>query len=91
MKYAVETGSGAMTYIPSFIDWFSHSKVDRGGYTETQIHRHTQRDGMEIAQNYFHFFQNKEVWPLRHQLRHGKQVTQKRRKIIINLLYCEFS
>jgi hypothetical protein len=35
MEYAVETGSGAMTYIPSFI------KIDSG------IHRHT--DSIEIA------------------------------------------
>jgi hypothetical protein len=34
--YAVEMGSGAMIYIPSFIEWFRHSKVDIGGYTDTQ-------------------------------------------------------
>jgi hypothetical protein len=34
MKYIVETGSGSMIYIPSFIDWFSHSEVERG------LHRH---------------------------------------------------
>jgi hypothetical protein len=42
MKYAVEVGSGAMIYITKFHkDWFQHSKVDRGGYTDT--------DSMEIA------------------------------------------
>jgi hypothetical protein len=35
MKYAIETGSGSMIYIQSFIDWFSHSEVERG-YTDTQ-------------------------------------------------------
>jgi hypothetical protein len=34
MKYAVEMGSGAMIYIPSFIYWLRHSKVD-GGDTQT--------------------------------------------------------
>jgi hypothetical protein len=32
MKYAVEMGSGAMFHK----DGFSHSKVDEGGYTDTQ-------------------------------------------------------
>jgi hypothetical protein len=37
MKYAVEMGSGAMIYITKFHkDWFRHSKVDGGGYTDTQ-------------------------------------------------------
>jgi hypothetical protein len=45
MKYAVERGSGAMIYIPSFDkDWFRLSKVDGGG----GIHRHI--DSMEISQ-----------------------------------------
>jgi hypothetical protein len=40
MKYAVEMGSGAMIYIPSFIrDWFRHSKVGGG----VEIHRQTSR------------------------------------------------
>jgi hypothetical protein len=35
MKYAVEMGSGAMIYMPSFIEyWFRHSKVDKVGYTD---------------------------------------------------------
>jgi hypothetical protein len=30
MNYAVEMGSGAMIYIPSFIkDWFRHSQVNK--------------------------------------------------------------
>jgi hypothetical protein len=41
MKYAVEIGSGAMIYIPSFI------KIGSGTRTLTRgIHRHT--DSMEI-------------------------------------------
>jgi hypothetical protein len=37
MKYAVEMGTDAMIYIPKFHkDWFSHSKVDGGGYTKIQ-------------------------------------------------------
>jgi hypothetical protein len=36
MKYAVEMGSDAMIYIPRFIDWFRHSKVNRGRFTDTQ-------------------------------------------------------
>jgi hypothetical protein len=39
MKYVAEMGSCAKVYLPGFIDWFSHSKVDIGGYT----------DSMEIA------------------------------------------
>jgi hypothetical protein len=35
MKYAVEMGSGAMMYIPSFIN-FRHSEVNRGGFIATQ-------------------------------------------------------
>jgi hypothetical protein len=41
MKYAVEMGSGNV-HTKFHKDWFSHSKVDRGG-----IRRHT--DSMEIA------------------------------------------
>jgi hypothetical protein len=38
MKYTVEMGSGAMIYIPSFINnWFRHSKINGGGgFTDTQ-------------------------------------------------------
>jgi hypothetical protein len=36
MNYAVEMGSDAMTYIQSFINWFSHSKDNKGGYIYTQ-------------------------------------------------------
>jgi hypothetical protein len=43
MKYTTDMVSGAMTYIPNFIDWFRHSKVVVGG----GIHRDTGR--MEIA------------------------------------------
>jgi hypothetical protein len=43
MKYAVEMGSGALMYIPSFIEIGSSiQKLMRGG-----THRHT--DSMEIA------------------------------------------
>jgi hypothetical protein len=42
MKYAVEMGSGAMTYIPSFIKIGSGIQKYIGG-----IHRHT--DSMELA------------------------------------------
>jgi hypothetical protein len=39
MKYAVEMGSGAMTYIPSFIKISSRiHKLEGGGYTYTLIH-----------------------------------------------------
>jgi hypothetical protein len=31
MKYTAEVGSGAMIYVK---DWFSHSKVDKGRYTD---------------------------------------------------------
>jgi hypothetical protein len=43
MKYAVEVGSGAMIYIPSFIKTGSGTQKLMGG----GIHRHT--DIMEIA------------------------------------------
>jgi hypothetical protein len=46
MKYAVEMGYDAMTYITSFIKTFTHSKVNR---EEVYI------DSMEIAQTYFMF------------------------------------
>jgi hypothetical protein len=42
MKYAIEMGSGAMIYIPSFIKIGSCIQKLMGG-----IHRHT--DSMEIA------------------------------------------
>jgi hypothetical protein len=42
MKYAVEMGSGAMIYIPSFMKTGSGTQKLIGG-----IHRHT--DSMEIA------------------------------------------
>jgi hypothetical protein len=36
MKYALEIGLDAMVYIPSFIkDWFRHSVVDKGEFTES--------------------------------------------------------
>jgi hypothetical protein len=36
MKYAVEMGSRAMTYLPMFHkDWFRLSKIDREGYTDS--------------------------------------------------------
>jgi hypothetical protein len=38
MKYTNEMGSSAMIYIPSFItDWFRHSNVDGGGYTDSKV------------------------------------------------------
>jgi hypothetical protein len=37
MNYAVEMGSDAMIHIQSFFkDWFRHSKVDWGGYADTE-------------------------------------------------------
>jgi hypothetical protein len=40
MKYAIEMGSGAMIYIPSFIKIDAGiQKVDRRGYTDTQTAR----------------------------------------------------
>jgi hypothetical protein len=39
MNYAVEMHSGPITHIVTFIYWFSHSKVNRGGCTQ----RHTDR------------------------------------------------
>jgi hypothetical protein len=49
MKYTVEMDSGAMIYIPSFINWFRHSKADRGGgYTDirTTCKMHKPASGM---------------------------------------------
>jgi hypothetical protein len=48
MKYATVMGSGAMIYIPSFINIGSDIKKLIGG-----LHRHT--DNMEIASAYFQF------------------------------------
>jgi hypothetical protein len=34
---AVEMGSGAMMYVPSFAKaWFRPSELDKGGFTDTQ-------------------------------------------------------
>jgi hypothetical protein len=52
MKYADETGSGAMIYTHR---WFSHSKVDKGTYTNLQAHR-----GHGDPKSLYLFFQNKE-------------------------------
>jgi hypothetical protein len=61
MKYAVEMGSGAMIYIPSFIKiGLSIQKVmERWEFGDSQKHRHT--DSMEIALTYFHFFKIRKV------------------------------
>jgi hypothetical protein len=53
MKYAVEMGSDALMYIPSFIKICSGIQTLIGG-----IHRHS--DSMEIAEAYFFFFLYKE-------------------------------
>jgi hypothetical protein len=41
MKYAVELGSGAKIYIYIYTeflkDWFMHSKVNRGGFTDCKV------------------------------------------------------
>jgi hypothetical protein len=63
MKYHVEMGSGAMTYIPSFIKTGLSIQKLKGG-----IHRHT--DSMKIAQSYFHFL-NKES-RLKNKILHAK-------------------
>jgi hypothetical protein len=47
MKYAVEMGSGAMIYIPSFINIGSGIQMLIGVNTETKTHGHT--DSMVIA------------------------------------------
>jgi hypothetical protein len=40
MKYAAEKGSSAMIYIYQVSkDWFRHSKVSKGVFTDTQIWR----------------------------------------------------
>jgi hypothetical protein len=39
MKYAVEMGSGAMIYIPSFIKIASGIQKLMGAYTDTYTHR----------------------------------------------------
>jgi hypothetical protein len=54
MKYAVEMGSGAVIYIPSFIKIGSGVRKLIGG-----IHRHT--DSMVIAQAYFNFLKVRKV------------------------------
>jgi hypothetical protein len=54
MKYAVEMGSGAMIYIPSFIKTGSAIHNLIGGYTDTQ----TQTFGDRIS--LLLFCQNKE-------------------------------
>jgi hypothetical protein len=42
MKYTVDMGSGAMIYMLSFIKIGSAiQKPEGGGYTDTQVHRHT--------------------------------------------------
>jgi hypothetical protein len=53
MKYAVQMGSGAMTYIPSFIKTGSGIQKFIEG-----IHRYT--DSMMIAYDYIYLFLNKE-------------------------------
>jgi hypothetical protein len=53
MKYAVEMGSGAMIYIPSFIKIGSDIQQLMVGGGGGPPHRYT--DSMEIAQAYFHF------------------------------------
>jgi hypothetical protein len=40
MKYAVEMGSGAMIYIPSFIK--TGSGINRPGYASTKINSHRE-------------------------------------------------
>jgi hypothetical protein len=52
MKYEVEMGSGAIIYIPSFIQIGSGIQRLIDG-----IHRHT--DSTEIAKAYFHLFKIK--------------------------------
>jgi hypothetical protein len=66
MKYVVEMYSGAMIYISSFIKIGSAiQKLIRG------IHRQTDRqtDRREIAEAYFYFFQNKESWLIKTDLK----------------------
>jgi hypothetical protein len=51
MKYAVEMGSGAVIYIPSFVKIGSRIHKLIGIFTGIQIGRHT--DSIEIARAYF--------------------------------------
>jgi hypothetical protein len=46
MTYTVEMGYDVMIYIPLFIDWFEHSKVN-GAEENSQPHGHT--NSMEIS------------------------------------------
>jgi hypothetical protein len=59
MKYAVEMGSGAMIYIPSFTNVYSAiRKLISRGYTNTQTHRqHEDR----ISLISFLFFKIKKI------------------------------
>jgi hypothetical protein len=52
MTYVVEMGPHAMIYIPSFINWFRLSQVNREGFTDRQ-------HGYCIRLRLF-FFQNKD-------------------------------
>jgi hypothetical protein len=54
MKYAIEMGSGAMIYMPSFIKIGSAIQKLIGG-----IHKHTYN--MVIAYAYFYFFKIRKV------------------------------
>jgi hypothetical protein len=84
MKYAVEMGSGAMMYVPSFITyWFSHSNFMVGGgnsqthrHTEAQIHRciDTQIPGEHGDRiSLISYFQNKES-KLKRETRQEKKI-----------------
>jgi hypothetical protein len=56
MKYAVEMGSGAMTFIPNFTETDSGILKLAGGYTQTH------RDSKVIVKAYLYiFFRNKET------------------------------
>jgi hypothetical protein len=61
MKYAVEMGSGAMVYIPSFITIGSSIQEWRGGYTYKHTHTHTQAKRCSHTPTFI--FQNKENRP----------------------------
>jgi hypothetical protein len=55
VRQAIEMGSGAMIYIPSFI------KIGSGIQTSmVSIHRHT--DSKVIAYEYFYFFKIRKVF-----------------------------
>jgi hypothetical protein len=56
MKYADEIGSGAMTYIPSFIKIGSGIRKLRRG-----VHRQSHRQHGDLISLPL-FFQNKEIW-----------------------------